>query len=58
MNRRTFFSLAGAVAASPAPAFGTDMQKQIKIAGMETDVWESERDRGALQIPRFAQNDK
>jgi hypothetical protein len=32
MDRRTFFSLAGAVAASPALAFGTDMQKQIKIA--------------------------
>ena len=38
MNRRTFFSLAGAVAASPALAFGTDMQKQLKIVGLETDV--------------------
>ena len=38
MNRRTFFSLAGAVAASPALAFGTDMQKQMKIVGLETDV--------------------
>ena len=38
MNRRTFFSLAGAVAASPALAFGSDMQKQMKIVGLETDV--------------------
>jgi hypothetical protein len=38
MNRRTFFSLAGAVAASPALALGTDMQKQFKIVGLETDV--------------------
>lgn len=38
MNRRTFFSLAGAAAVSPALAFGADMQKQIKIVGLETDV--------------------
>jgi L-alanine-DL-glutamate epimerase-like enolase superfamily enzyme len=38
MNRRSFLSLAGAVAASPALAFGTDMQKQMKIVGLETDV--------------------
>jgi L-alanine-DL-glutamate epimerase-like enolase superfamily enzyme len=38
MNRRTFFSLAGAAVASPALAWGTDMQKQLKIVGLETDV--------------------
>ena len=38
MNRRTFFSLAGAAAASPALAFATDTQKQLKIVGLETDV--------------------
>lgn len=38
MNRRTFFSLAGAVAVSPAFALGTDLQKQLKIVGLETDV--------------------
>ena len=38
MNRRTFFSLAGAAAVTPALAFTTDMRKQIKITGLETDL--------------------
>ncbi len=38
MNRRTFFSLAGAAAVTPALAFTTNMRKQIKITGLETDL--------------------
>jgi L-alanine-DL-glutamate epimerase-like enolase superfamily enzyme len=38
MNRRTFFGLAGAAAATPALAMAADMRKQIKITGLETDV--------------------
>jgi L-alanine-DL-glutamate epimerase-like enolase superfamily enzyme len=38
MNRRTFFGLAGAAAVTPALAVAADMQKQIKITGLETDL--------------------
>ncbi len=38
MNRRTFFSLAGAAAVTPALAFTTNIRKQIKITGLETDL--------------------
>ena len=38
MNRRTFFGLAGAIAAGPALAVASDMQKQMKITGLETDL--------------------
>jgi L-alanine-DL-glutamate epimerase-like enolase superfamily enzyme len=41
MNRRTFFGLAGAAAAGSVPVLAfaaTDMQKQFKITGIETDI--------------------
>jgi L-alanine-DL-glutamate epimerase-like enolase superfamily enzyme len=38
MNRRAFFGLAGAAAVTPALAFTSDMRKQIKITGLETDL--------------------
>jgi L-alanine-DL-glutamate epimerase-like enolase superfamily enzyme len=38
MNRRAFLGLAGAAAVSPALAFTSDMRKQIKITGLETDL--------------------
>jgi Mandelate racemase / muconate lactonizing enzyme, N-terminal domain len=38
MNRRTFVGLAGAAALTPALGFTSNLQKQIKITGLETDV--------------------
>jgi L-alanine-DL-glutamate epimerase-like enolase superfamily enzyme len=38
MNRRAFLGLAGTAALSPALALATDMRKQLKITGLETDI--------------------
>jgi L-alanine-DL-glutamate epimerase-like enolase superfamily enzyme len=38
LDRRTFFQLAGAAAATPALAFPADLKRQMKITGLETDV--------------------
>lgn len=38
MNRRAFFAIAGAAAATPALTIAADMRKQIKITGLETDL--------------------
>ncbi|MFP5210793.1 MAG: mandelate racemase/muconate lactonizing enzyme family protein [Acidobacteriota bacterium] len=38
MNRRQFLGAAGAAAAAPAVAVAADLQKQLRITGLETDV--------------------
>lgn len=38
MNRRQFFGVAGAAAAVPAFAAAADLQRQMRITGLETDI--------------------